>query len=204
MTIENRNLTVGTKLVGKYHKQQHTCQVIQGEGYKLRYPLEDGREFKSPSAAEMAVTGHACDGWHFWSVETNANPPINETPTEVNTRFRRQYQGGIHVCHCCQDGQCSGDGNCSGCPGINHSQDDLQAHAQPERGRGRPDQMVLQGMRREFSSSLLRGSHKLSSRSQSLVLTNQVSTQQAPLFGSLICFVTMGITIPSISRGNEW
>ena len=70
MSIKDRNLTVGTRLIGKYHKQQYTCQVIQAEGDKLRYKLEDGREFKSPSAAGMAITGHACDGWHFWSVET--------------------------------------------------------------------------------------------------------------------------------------
>jgi hypothetical protein len=72
MSIKDRNLKVGTKLVGKYHKQPYTCQVIAGEGDKLKYRLEDGREFKSPSAAGMAITGHACDGWVFWSVETAA------------------------------------------------------------------------------------------------------------------------------------
>jgi len=43
--------------------------VENAEG-KLRYRLEDGREFKSPSAVGMAITGHACDGWVFWSVQT--------------------------------------------------------------------------------------------------------------------------------------
>jgi hypothetical protein len=74
-TIKDRNLTAGVTLVGKYHKQQHTCQVVAGEGGKVRYRLEDGREFKSPSAAGMAITGHACDGWVFWSVETPSAPP---------------------------------------------------------------------------------------------------------------------------------
>jgi hypothetical protein len=86
MTIENRNLTVGTKLVARYHKESHSCEVIQGENNKLNYRLEDGREFKSPSAAGMAITGHACDGWVFWKVETQAVPsPATETQNKENT-----------------------------------------------------------------------------------------------------------------------
>jgi hypothetical protein len=83
MTIKNRNLTAGMTLVARYHKQEHKCQVIQGEGDKVRYRLEDGREFKSPSAAGMAVTGHACDGWVFWSLEVTANAPAAGTQTEA-------------------------------------------------------------------------------------------------------------------------
>jgi rubrerythrin len=87
MTIKDRNLTAGMTLVGKYHKQAHKCQVVQGEGDKVRYRLEDGREFKSPSAAGMAITGHACDGWVFWSLETNlnANAPNMEAPNQEGT-----------------------------------------------------------------------------------------------------------------------
>ena len=88
MSIKDRNLKVGTRLIGKYHKQQYTCQVIEARGDKIRYKLEDGREFKSPSAAGMAITGHACDGWHFWSVETAeaaTNPSSTERPPETNT-----------------------------------------------------------------------------------------------------------------------
>lgn len=75
MSIKDRNLTVGTKLVARYHKESHTCEVIEGQNGKLRYKLENGREFKSPSAAGMAITGHACDGWVFWSVETEDSTP---------------------------------------------------------------------------------------------------------------------------------
>jgi hypothetical protein len=83
MPIENRNLVAGTKLTARYKKQLYTCQVVEGEGGKLRYRLEDGREFKSPSAAGMAITGHACDGWVFWSVETaQTNPEVQQA--EVN------------------------------------------------------------------------------------------------------------------------
>ena len=87
MSIKDRNLKVGTKLIGKYHKQQHTCLVIAGEGDKVKYKLEDGREFKSPSAAGMAITGHPCDGWVFWSVAPQENPGGAEVNAEnpVNT-----------------------------------------------------------------------------------------------------------------------
>jgi hypothetical protein len=90
MPIENRNLKPGTHLVGRYHKQSHSCEVVGGEGGKLRYRLADGREFKSPSAAGMAITGHACDGWVFWSVETATAPQptensLVETPQTAET-----------------------------------------------------------------------------------------------------------------------
>ena len=82
MTIQDRNLNVGMTLIGRYHKQEHHCQVIAGEGNKIKYKLEDGREFKSPSAAAMSITGHAADGWHFWTVVTAeaANPQTPESP----------------------------------------------------------------------------------------------------------------------------
>ena len=73
MSIENRNLTKGTKLTGRYHKQTYSCEVVEDAERKLHYHLEDGREFKSPSAAGMAITGHSCDGWKFWSVVTEEN-----------------------------------------------------------------------------------------------------------------------------------
>jgi len=69
MPIENRDLAVGTRLVARYKKEEHTATVVEGEGGGLRYRLEDGREFKSPSAAGSAVMGGvACNGWRFWSV----------------------------------------------------------------------------------------------------------------------------------------
>jgi hypothetical protein len=79
MSIKDRNLKPGTHLTGRYHKQSYSCEVIEGEEGKLRYRLADGREFKSPSAAGMAITGHACDGWVFWSVapvEAAQTPPV--------------------------------------------------------------------------------------------------------------------------------
>jgi hypothetical protein len=67
--LENRNLEAGTRLVARYKGQTHTAEVVQTED-GLRYRLEDGREFKSPSAAGSAVMGGiACNGWRFWSLE---------------------------------------------------------------------------------------------------------------------------------------
>ena len=82
MQIENRNLTKGTKLTGRYHKQSYSCEVVENAEGKLRYRLEDGREFKSPSAAGMAITGHACDGWVFWSVQTTENAPAPDAENQ--------------------------------------------------------------------------------------------------------------------------
>jgi rubrerythrin len=85
MPIENRNLTKGTKLTGRYHKQGYFCEVAENAEGKLRYRLQDGREFKSPSAAGMAITGHACDGWVFWTVQTEENATANVQSQESAT-----------------------------------------------------------------------------------------------------------------------
>ena len=37
MPIENRNLTKGTKLTGRYHKQSYSCEVVENAEGKLRY-----------------------------------------------------------------------------------------------------------------------------------------------------------------------
>ena len=55
MPIENRNLNIGTKLTARYKKQVYHAEVIGGEGEKLLYRLEDGREWGSPSAAGSAL-----------------------------------------------------------------------------------------------------------------------------------------------------
>ncbi len=80
MPIHDRNLKIGTKLVAHYYKQPHTCEVIGGENGKLRYRIEDGREFKSLSSACSGVTGKSCDGWIFWNVETAKDTPTIEPP----------------------------------------------------------------------------------------------------------------------------
>jgi hypothetical protein len=62
--------------VARYKKTEHTATVVEGEGGGLRYRLDDGREFKSPSAAGSAVMGGvACNGWRFWSLAGEATAP---------------------------------------------------------------------------------------------------------------------------------
>ena len=83
MVIENRNLSAGTRLVATYRKQHHACIVTPDENGKLMYVLENGRAFKSPSAAGSDVMGGvACNGWRFWSVEGDA-PVAGETPAKA-------------------------------------------------------------------------------------------------------------------------
>jgi hypothetical protein len=75
MAIEDRNLSIGTRLVATYKKQAYVCVVeaaAEGEAGSA-YVLDDGRRFKSPSAAGSAVIGgKAVNGWRFWSIEGEA------------------------------------------------------------------------------------------------------------------------------------
>ncbi len=72
--IEDRNLTVGTRLVATFHKKKHFCEVVQasdGLGYQLN---STGVIYKSLSSAGSAVMdGVACNGWRFWSIATEEN-----------------------------------------------------------------------------------------------------------------------------------
>jgi hypothetical protein len=80
MPLEDRNLEAGTRLAAKYKGQTYGAEVVQTEE-GVRYRLEDGREFKSPSSAASAVMGGmAANGWRFWSLagteaETAAGAP---------------------------------------------------------------------------------------------------------------------------------
>jgi hypothetical protein len=69
MSIENRDLAVGTKLVGRHKKTEYVCGVVQTEE-GVRYQLADGSLHKSPSSAAKAVMGGiSANGWRFWSLE---------------------------------------------------------------------------------------------------------------------------------------
>ena len=62
MPIENGELKHGMKLVARYKGDAWTAEVGQTE-QGVRYRLEDGREFKSLSAAGSAIMGgKACNG----------------------------------------------------------------------------------------------------------------------------------------------
>src|SRR5437870_547533 len=77
MAIQDRNLSVGTKLYARYKGQTHTAEVVlnpEATGERpIAYKVEGKDElFKSPSAAGTAVTEKACNGWAFWSVGDGA------------------------------------------------------------------------------------------------------------------------------------
>ena len=81
MTIENRNLIPGTKLVAHYKKETYHALVVAGEEGKVLYQLSpyDGREFKRPSSLGTAVTGKACNGWAFWSMTLDEVQTVETT-----------------------------------------------------------------------------------------------------------------------------
>src|SRR5919106_2500941 len=87
MPIENRNLQPGTKLIATYKKETYHALVVEGEGGKILYQLtpHDGKEYKSPSALGTAVTGKACNGWTFWSIETGETQQMDTHSGEVAT-----------------------------------------------------------------------------------------------------------------------
>jgi hypothetical protein len=69
MPIENRDLAAGTRLAVRHKKQVFTCEVVKTKD-GLRYRLQDGKEFNSPSSAGREITGGvAVNGWRFWSLE---------------------------------------------------------------------------------------------------------------------------------------
>lgn len=67
------SLRPGTRLTARFKGADYGAEVIEAQDGAIRYRLDDGREFKSPSAAGTAVMGgSACNGWRFWSVAETA------------------------------------------------------------------------------------------------------------------------------------
>src|SRR3954452_23942159 len=80
--IEDRNLTIGTRLVATYKKTRYVCTVeISADGDRNEFVLEDGKRFKNPSSAGMAVIGgKAVNGWRFWAIETAGTEATQPKP----------------------------------------------------------------------------------------------------------------------------
>ena len=86
MSIANRKLKAGTRLVATYKGKEYTAEVVEKDG-SFRYRLKDGREFKSPSSAGSAIMeGTACNGWRFWSI-------ADGRPISAPTKSRKANAG---------------------------------------------------------------------------------------------------------------
>ena len=77
-------LQPGTKLVATYKGTERRVEVVAGEDGKLRFRLDDGREFKSPSSAGSAVMeGKACNGWRFFSIDDGQPKAVATAPARA-------------------------------------------------------------------------------------------------------------------------
>ncbi len=130
MSIEDRNLAVGTKLVARYKGQEYTAEVVETEE-GVRYRLEDGREFKSPSSAGSAVMGgSACNRWRFWSLagseEAKPKKAAKENDNPGNGLIRRMDDG-RYFCSACQEAfDAPAEVEPQGCP-KGHRPEDFEA-----------------------------------------------------------------------------
>jgi hypothetical protein len=89
MTIKNRILAPGARLVGTYKKTTYACEVVSTPEGETRFQLEDGRLFTSPSSAGKAVmNGVSCNGWRFWSLDgvAPASPPRSEKAVQADVK----------------------------------------------------------------------------------------------------------------------
>ena len=76
-------LQPGAKLVATYKGTERRVEVITGEDGKVRFRLDDGREFRSPSSAGSAVMdGKACNGWRFFSIDDGQPQAAAKTKTQ--------------------------------------------------------------------------------------------------------------------------
>ena len=145
MAIEDRNLTVGTRLVANYRKKVYVCMVDKAEeGEGILFRLEDGKRYKSASAAASAVMGgKAVNGWRFWSVqgtkpqgkEGGREKPETQAAKSKRLVYRVPNQKGIAegqsrwFCRACMKGfVIEGDGQPEACP-AGHRGDDPERTA---------------------------------------------------------------------------
>ena len=152
MAIEDRNLTVGTRLVANYRKQAHVCMVEKAEeGEAILFLLEDGKRYKSASSAASALMGgKAVNGWRFWSVQ-GTKPKAQEGREKPETQaakskrlvYRVPNQKGIAegqsrwFCRACMKGFVIGGGG--------------QPEVCPEGHRGEPERTTAAGPAEEAS-----------------------------------------------------
>ena len=133
MAIEDRSLKAGTRLVARYKGQEYAAEVVETEG-RVRYRLQDGREFKSPSSAGSAIMGgSACNGWRFWSLagSEEAKPKkVARKPSKSNgnrVELISPLEDGRFFCSACQEAfEAPKDVEPHGCP-KGHRPEDFEA-----------------------------------------------------------------------------
>ena len=131
MSITDRNLAAGTKLVARYKGKEYTAEVVQTEE-GVRYRLEDGREFKSPSSAGSAVMrGTACNGWRFWglangeTVKSGKRERKGRKKNAPGAAFERMEDGRYFCSACMEAFDVADDQAPKECP-QGHKPDDFQ------------------------------------------------------------------------------
>ncbi len=107
MSITNRDLKPGEKLIARYKGQEYSAKVVETEA-GIRYRFEDGREFNSPSAAGSAVMGgNACNGWRFWSLAGDEQPKKAakkpSRPKDKKPSGFRRLEDGRFWCDACME-----------------------------------------------------------------------------------------------------
>ena len=99
-------LATGTKLVARYRGAQYVAEVVATPDGKRGFRLEDGRTFKSPSAAASAVmNGQAANGWRFWSLE-GEQPANAARPSRTRAAAAAQTTGASATKAPLQCGRC--------------------------------------------------------------------------------------------------
>jgi hypothetical protein len=152
----------------------------------VHYRLADGKEFKSPSAAGMAITGKSCNGWAFWSLETANYPSFDRSSPD-------RGQCGSHY-------NAKGVGTSRTCLRSELGQEVLCSHAESEGCSRGIDPQVLPRLRQELCGHRRRGPRHLPSRAQTeLDRRNGASWSRQTSQRGLPLFVLT--TNPSISRG---
>jgi hypothetical protein len=112
MVIADRNLPIGSTLIGSYRGAAHRCAVIDRGDGRPGFRLDDGQVLRTPSGAGRAVMGGvACNGWRFWNVETGA--PDGATTVDNATAQQPPGQGLPWWPPSCRQGHAAGaQGDC--------------------------------------------------------------------------------------------
>src|SRR5687768_15441364 len=95
MAIENPKMNAGETLVATYKKNEHRVLVVGDEETGFGYELDNGTIYKSLSSAGSAVMGGtACNGWRFWTRESEKAAKA-EAGSETATKPKRSAKSKV-------------------------------------------------------------------------------------------------------------